>query len=118
VIAGEQKLLGEQQRRAAGGMAGDRDGEQVGRQRHRLITVERPLDVHGRGAEVGPVQDALAAELAPKNCMIGDVVTMREEHRVHAAQRREPRQERLRGARRVDQHVAGWPPDEVAGRPE
>src|SRR5438105_402259 len=114
MIAGEEKLLTIEKDRVALGVPRCLNHQQLIVNLHRLAPSGLHFNRRGPRTNVIAMQDACTAEALMELLMIGNVVLMREHHRVHAAHRLHPLHEWASEAWRIDEHVAVRTGDEVA----
>ena len=110
----KKKLVSHQERDAPARVTGHRDREQVRGESHRLAPGELALDLSRARSDVVRVHHALAPEASPDRLVVGDVVPVGQEERLDPAELGEPFEQRTRGPRRVDEHVAVGALDQVA----
>ena len=116
VVAGEEIRVIDEQRRAAAGVARNRNHDEARLELDGILPLDLPLDHPGPSGNVGAMQDPFATESIVQRFLIGDVVPMGEEKPARSAHRVDAIEERLRCARRVDDDVAALAHDEIAGR--
>src|SRR5258708_31526196 len=118
VIAGEEKRVAVEEDGVPFRVTGRRDHEQVIVDRDGGEAGWLTLNGGCPGADIVAVQHTRAAEALVELLVVGHVVLMRQEHRLHAAERGDVLHQRRGETRRVDEHVAvplaSFTPNQVA----
>src|SRR5579864_4918587 len=115
VVPREEELVAVKQRLAARRVSRSRNDKKVVGQPDRILPLDRPLDAEMR---IGGMHDPIAPEVIPISLMIRNVVDVRQEHPLHAAQLLQSPDQGGREAGRIDQHISTGAQDQVAGTAE
>ena len=111
MIARVQILVAIQKNDVAPRMAGNRDGQEIPVQHGRFLAFEQLFRINT--SCIAPVDDAPAAEMSVKQLVVGYIVAMAHKHQRHAAKLLQPPHETPREPRRINQHVALGPHNEI-----
>ncbi len=90
MVAGEEKRIAIQKRRAAAGVPGDGNDGEVLVQADGFDTLDDPLDAGGVAIDVRAMQDSLTTEGIHELSVIRDVIPMGEKQPAHAPQLSQP----------------------------
>src|SRR5207247_7393462 len=116
MIAGEKISIAIKQNHVTAGVPGGRDRQQLVVKFNRFASRKYLLDARQRAPNIIAMHNTRSVEMADPLLMVGYVVAVGKEHQLYAANLLDLFDQRGCEAGRVNQDIAVWPSDQVAGR--